>query len=685
MQPVPEVKTELPAEINRTAADGATPVWFWPGCAALLGLYLAISLFHINTVPLLDPDEPRYAAAGRTMSRGGSLLVPEFNGNPRINKPPLFYWLVALSDVLGGGASEASSRMPSVVMGLLMLGGTVLAGWRIYGPATGLLAGVMLCTMPLFFALARCCITDMTLSSFMALSLIFLLLAFTRTGPPVLFTWLAALSLGLALLTKATPALAVLAAILFERALSPGMDKRRALQIVCLLVAAGVLCSGAALYFNHLEARHATAAHQQQADPDSASEFESHAGRFGKLDDGFKLVSLAMAGTAALILAGLAFQSGAGWLQGLPWISGLFVALALGVWWYLALIANFGWPEFKRLLQYETLGRLAGDMHREGMHYYIPTLFLISFPWALGLPGALGAAWQEKEKPPVEREGQADRFLLAWLLGIVFFFSVPNAKLATYILPALPAAALLISRYVIGLAGSGNLIGTLTLVLALLSGAAFLIGGFFLSSLPQLFSEFALVLAIPFTLLCAVYGASIIGGWLLILRRRQLAGALTLCAGQAFFIFLVTPAAIPTFFENRSARSLCLQVKDKIADCDRVASVGAEVESLSYYLDRTIAESRRRRVVKRRASTTGAVLPNEPPVTEDEPFDAVVKEELARPEKVALFVQRRYYARMLGIKNKDFDAMSREQIIASVPAYAKFVEYDKDTVVIRNR
>src|SRR6185295_18217753 len=96
------------------AREGVRFAWLWT--ALLTAAYLAISLWHIQNLGLIDPDEPRYAGAGRTMAEGGSLLTPQFNGAPRINKPPLFYWLVAISDKSAGRASEVSARIPSVVM-----------------------------------------------------------------------------------------------------------------------------------------------------------------------------------------------------------------------------------------------------------------------------------------------------------------------------------------------------------------------------------------------------------------------------------------------------------------------------------------------------------------------------------------------------------------------------------------
>lgn len=63
-------------------------------CLVLFGLVLF--LWYTWAIPLIDPDEPRYAATANDMVRNNHWIVPHFNGAPRINKPPLFYWTIAI-------------------------------------------------------------------------------------------------------------------------------------------------------------------------------------------------------------------------------------------------------------------------------------------------------------------------------------------------------------------------------------------------------------------------------------------------------------------------------------------------------------------------------------------------------------------------------------------------------------
>ena len=73
---------------------------------ALVAAYLLITAWNLNIQTIANPDEPRYAAAARTMLRGQTWhdwVVPFFNAQPRLVKPIFFYWLIAAT----GKAGEA--------------------------------------------------------------------------------------------------------------------------------------------------------------------------------------------------------------------------------------------------------------------------------------------------------------------------------------------------------------------------------------------------------------------------------------------------------------------------------------------------------------------------------------------------------------------------------------------------
>ncbi len=157
----------------------------------LTGLVLAglfLFLMYIWAMPLIDPDEPRYASTARDMVVNGNWIVPHFNGVPRINKPPLFYWTVALSYKMFG-INEFSSRLPSA---LAAIGTAVITyAWRkrYHGKLQdrsakdGFWAGMILMTSPLFYFIARFCITDMLLTFFISAAMYVFFVEYTEYTP----------------------------------------------------------------------------------------------------------------------------------------------------------------------------------------------------------------------------------------------------------------------------------------------------------------------------------------------------------------------------------------------------------------------------------------------------------------------------------------------------------------------
>src|SRR5881296_2127946 len=119
-----------------------------PRLAELLVL-LALSLpflFAKLGMPLLDPDEGLYATIAQEMLSGGDWVIPHVNGLPYMEKPPLYFWLTALT-FWGCGPSEWATRFWSALAAL----GTVILTWRIgrrlYGARAGLLAGLVVATV----------------------------------------------------------------------------------------------------------------------------------------------------------------------------------------------------------------------------------------------------------------------------------------------------------------------------------------------------------------------------------------------------------------------------------------------------------------------------------------------------------------------------------------------------------
>ncbi|NER84889.1 MAG: phospholipid carrier-dependent glycosyltransferase, partial [Leptolyngbya sp. SIO1D8] len=70
---------------------------------------------------LVDETEPLFAEAARQMQATGDWITPYFNGNPRFDKPPLIYWLMAVGFQLFG-VNEWAVRLPSAFAAVAVVG-----------------------------------------------------------------------------------------------------------------------------------------------------------------------------------------------------------------------------------------------------------------------------------------------------------------------------------------------------------------------------------------------------------------------------------------------------------------------------------------------------------------------------------------------------------------------------------
>lgn len=85
----------------------------------LLLMVLAAILFSgLGQRPVYKIQEVRMAETAREMLASGDWLVPRYNGDLRLEKPPLPYWLTAASYALGG-VTPAATRFPAVIFGLM--------------------------------------------------------------------------------------------------------------------------------------------------------------------------------------------------------------------------------------------------------------------------------------------------------------------------------------------------------------------------------------------------------------------------------------------------------------------------------------------------------------------------------------------------------------------------------------
>ena len=173
------------------------------------------------------PDEPRFALVAQDMLRTGDWLIPRVGGDLYADKPPLFFWLIAVATSLTGSL-RVGFLLPSLLAGL----GTLLLTYdllrRARGREVGLAAAFVLLLTFQFVWQARQAQIDAVLCFFTTLSL-YGLLRHHCLGPArgwYLVGWAAA---GLGVITKGVgflPLLALVPFVLLARRGWPAAAKR---------------------------------------------------------------------------------------------------------------------------------------------------------------------------------------------------------------------------------------------------------------------------------------------------------------------------------------------------------------------------------------------------------------------------------------------------------------------------
>ncbi len=141
-----------------------------------------------------------------------------------------------------------------------------------------------------------------------------------------------------------------------------------------------------------------------------------------------------------------------------------FAAVALP--WYLICYLRNGDDFFKEFILKQNFQRFtSADVIQHGYPwwYFLPVLAGGLLPWLpLAIPAALQPGWSDPRR----------KFLACWALWVLLFFSISANKLPAYILPMLPAAAILMALALDELPGAGPWLAACALLLVVYPLAA---------------------------------------------------------------------------------------------------------------------------------------------------------------------------------------------------------------------
>jgi 4-amino-4-deoxy-L-arabinose transferase-like glycosyltransferase len=130
----------------------------------LMALSATLLFFDFGAHVLATNDETRFPMMARDILARGHWLLPEINGAPMLNKPPLHAWLIALAAWPTGAVTQRTAVLPSLLAGLALVAGTYWIGRRVFDVEVGFTAGLVAVTTAGVFSLARSPVPDMTVS-----------------------------------------------------------------------------------------------------------------------------------------------------------------------------------------------------------------------------------------------------------------------------------------------------------------------------------------------------------------------------------------------------------------------------------------------------------------------------------------------------------------------------------------
>ena len=154
-------------------------------------------------------------------------------------------------------------------------------------------------------------------------------------------------------------------------------------------------------------------------------------------------VGVVLAGASAVVGALLTKRGAHVWRLAGPWSLASFAVVALP-WYVLCAMRN---PEFVQVfLISHNVERFLTPVfqHEQPFWYFGPVLLLGLAPWTAALVATVSKAATTLIRRPWT--GSPSIFFASWVLCPVVFFSLSQSKLPGYVLPAVPAAALLLAH-----------------------------------------------------------------------------------------------------------------------------------------------------------------------------------------------------------------------------------------------
>lgn len=199
---------------------------------------LAVSAYTFGLFIDVTRDGSKYASVAREIYETGNFIDLKIHGEPYDQKPPMLFWLSALSFYLFG-LSNFAFKLPLLLLAWGGLYSVYRLGKSLYDRRTGLLTAALLGSSQMYFLYCADIHTDTVMQAFVSFSL-WQLFDFLRTKRNINFI-LGFVGVGLAMLSKGpmgavVPAAAVVGHLIFTRRYRELADIRWYIGIVIVAV-----------------------------------------------------------------------------------------------------------------------------------------------------------------------------------------------------------------------------------------------------------------------------------------------------------------------------------------------------------------------------------------------------------------------------------------------------------------
>ncbi|MBE9005249.1 glycosyltransferase family 39 protein [Fortiea sp. LEGE XX443] len=359
--------------------------------------------WNLGSVGLIDETEPLFAEASRQMFVTGDWITPFFNGATRFDKPALIYWCQAIAYAIIG-VNEWAVRLPSAIAAIAVIS---LAFYTVYWHLakqdtaeqvdrptrrylTAAIASAMIALNPEMIVWGRTGVSDMLLTGCIASSLLCFFLGYAKNKQG-------------SREQGAEEKISLLSP-------NPSVSASHSLLPNKWYLACYVLIAGAILT----------------------------KGPVGIVLPGLVIL-------AFLLYLGKLREV----LREMRPLIGLLVIFALSAPWYVLVIWRNGWNYINSFFGYHNIERFTEVVNgHQGPWYFYFLVVLLGFaPYSVYLPVAFARLkfWQRSQWLVQERSQQLGLFACIWFFGVFGFFTIAVTKLPSYVLPLMPAAAILVA------------------------------------------------------------------------------------------------------------------------------------------------------------------------------------------------------------------------------------------------